>query len=178
MPSLALLCYWATGLHIFNQKRHQWTDSGLFQMLSLTCCVFPRLFPFLCYLFTTGKKHSKQQNCKKKPSATRGAAHQGCYVHMLMSSTPASLLQPNTGTASHPPPAPGALERSLGRRTLPSAPGPVSTHAGIARTKAMPQARAASTPARPGLCTNTDSFSLWLVSLLCRKAQNLPLLPA
>ena len=168
MPSLALLCYWATLLHIFTQKRCQWTDSGLFQMLSLTCYVFLRIFPFLCYLFPTGKRCSKQQNCRK-PSAMQEAAHQGCSVCMLVSLTAVSLLQPNAHTASHPPPAPGALERSPGRRTLPSAPGPVATHAGIARTEPVPQAQAASRSAVPGLCMIMDSFLLWFVSSVMQK---------
>lgn len=94
MSSLALLCYWPTLLHIFNQKRCQWTDPGLFQMLSLTCSVFLSIFPFLCYLFTTGKRCSKQQNCKKNSIAMQEKAHQGYYVRMLVSLTTASLLRP------------------------------------------------------------------------------------
>lgn len=126
-------------------------------MLSLTCCIFLRVFPFLCHLFTSGKRSSKQQNCKKKPSAIQ-AAHQRSYTHILESLTTASLLKPSAHTTSH-----------LGRHTLPSAPGPVSTHTGIARSKAVPQAQPASRPATSGLCVTVDRFLLWFVASVAQE---------
>jgi len=137
-------------------------------MLSLTCYVFLRIFPFLCCLFTTGKRCRKHQNCKKHPMLCRQPP-----IKVVCVCVCADRCFPPPTQCPHrqePSPCSSALEHSLGRGTLPRAPGPVLTHAGISTTEVVPQAQAASRSGMPGLCMNTDSFLLCFVSSVTQKS--------